>query len=322
MIKFKFLRPLSIAAFAIGTLLFIWSFISLTYYFQAKGNNRLPPAGSFIDGPDEFTFAIMADSGFQEEPVKKIIRDMQSQKAKFIFHLGDQARRLSYNHFEHLLQSMESALGNTPFYALPGNHDTISKDQNTEKYYSRAFGQSYYWFTYGNTLFIALNTSNSDFSKDQQLWLKNVLQHLRPSFKNCLLLMHVPPIDPRPDESYALSRDTDELAEIIKPHNITAIICGHIHAYIESNFKGIPLYIAPPSGQQMRSGTKSYGYLLCEVTKDSGVKIRRIDVTDKKGRNYFLAALSTEFNGIRALPLSFLFLGVAFILAFFSYRKK
>lgn len=320
MTKSKSLKILSILSFLTGTLFFIWAFIGLNCYFNANSSNRLPPAGSFIDGHENFSFAIMSDSGFRDEPVTAIIRDIKNKKVNFILHLGDQARRLSVNHFEHLLQSLEKTLGDVPFYAVPGNHDTTNSTQNTNRYYNRAFGQSYYWFSYGDTLFIALDTSGLDFNKEQQAWLKNVLFRLRSSFKNCILFMHAPPLDPRPGESYAMYRDSEELAEIIKPYNITALFAGHIHEYIESKFQEIPIYILPPSGQKMRGKTSMYGYILCEIKKDSGLSVTKIDVTKKKGRNYLLALLSTELDGITSALISFFFLSSAFLLIFLSLR--
>ncbi len=316
--KVKIIRILSVFFFLSGIIFSTWSAISLNQYFKTNSGNRLPPAGSFIDGSDKFTFAVMADSGLRDEPINAVIKDMKSKKVKFIIHLGDQARRLSANHFEHLLQSLDSQLGDTPFYAVPGNHDATHGKKSTLRYYKRAFGQPNYWFSYGNTLFVAINTAFGNFDKEQQAWLKNVLKNLRPMFTNCILLTHMPPEDPRPGKSYAMYGDIDELKSIISKFKINAIIAGHIHEYNASQLDGIPLYTAPPSGQKMRGATTMFGYLLCAIDKSSKLNVKKVDITDKKGRDYLQYFLSTELDGITTSIISFSLLSAAFMLLFLS----
>jgi len=316
----KILKVLSLFFFTVGLLFSVWSLTGLNLYFRENSENRLPPAGEFINGPDEFSFAVVSDSGSREEPLDLIIGDIRKKDVKFVFHLGDQARDLSLNHFEYLLQFLAPRLGNIPFYAVPGNHDITKSGRTTDRSYKRAFGQMNYWFSYGNTLFVILNTANSDFDAAQQSWLKNVLARLRASFKNCIILMHVPPVDPRPGESYAMYKDVDELKAIISNSKIDAIIAGHIHEYNEGRFEGIPLYIAPPSGQKMRGKTLTYGYLLCKIGKDSKPEITKIDVTDKTGRDYFRYCLSSGLDGITAAVTAFTLLAAAFILLLLASR--
>lgn len=310
----KIIKCLSALLFLAGILFAAWSLVGLHKYFQAKGDNRLPPAGSFIDGPDAFSFALLSDSGFRNEPLNAVIKDIRGKQVKFMFHLGDQARRFSANHFEHLLQEIDRQAGDMPFYSVPGNHDVVDKKGLILRYYERAFGQPYYWFGYGNTLFIALNTADEGLDAAQQAWLRKVLLRVRPGFKRCFLLMHVPPIDPRPGDSYAMSRDVDALRKIITGAGIDVIFSGHIHEYNASTFAGIPLYIIPPSGQKMRGRTTMYGYLLCTVDKNGKTTVKKVDVTEKMGRDYLAYALSTGLDGITSATIAFALLAGAYIL--------
>lgn len=312
----KFLKILSLLLFAAGILFGTWSIFGLYIYFTAQNENRLPPAGEFMKGPDNFSFAVISDSGMRDEPLDLLIKEVKTKDIKFVFHLGDQARALSINHFEYLLEFLNKRLGSLPLYAVPGNHDITKSGRTSSLYYKRAFGQMHYYFSYGSTLFVILDTANGLLEKDQQIWLENTLARLRSGFKNCVVLMHVPPVDPRKGESYAMEGDTENLKAILSKYNITAIIAGHIHEYNEGNFAGIPLYIAPPSGQKMRGKTTSFGYLLCETGKPDKLSIKKIDVTNKLGRDYFMSTLSTDLNGITSALIAFACLTASFIVIF------
>lgn len=312
------LKILSVILFIAGILFAGWSLLSLYTYFDANCANFLPPAGSVINGPESFSFAVMSDSGDRHEPIKEIAADIKKQQVNFVLHLGDQARRIQPGHYESLLQDWHQHFGSLPFYAIPGNHDAIKDRKANYNYYQRAFGQLYYWFAYGDTMFIALNTAESALDKTQQQWLKTVLATFRPDFKNCIIYMHVPPKDPRPNESYAMRANVEDFKAIIAGQRISAIICGHIHEYHAADFEGIPLYIVPPSGQRMRGKTKIYGYLLCTMKPDGKLQVKNIGVTDNKGRSYYKFILASEIDGRLAAMISFAAFTAAFVLLFAS----
>lgn len=318
----KLCKILSIILFVFGILFGGWSLISLNSFFRPQGDNRLPPAGSFIDGPNSFSFAVMSDSALRNEPIRKIIQDIKQRKAKFILHLGDQARRLSNNHFEQIIQDLKHELGEMPLYSVPGNHDVMHDDEKTEKYYHRAFGQSNYWFSYGNSLFIGLNTAFSRFPKQDRKWLENVLKRLRPQFKNCFLFMHIPPQDPRPGHAYAMDRDNLKLEKMLSKHNITTIFCGHIQQFIEATWGNTPMYITPASGQKPRGDSKNYGYLYCTITPENKLEVQNIEIDSGSHRNMFRYFLSTAFDGITSGIISFSSLTAAFILLLISSQLK
>lgn len=308
--------------FFLGLLCGIWSLTSLNSFFRPQGDNYLPPAGSFIDGPDSFSFAVMSDSALRNEPINDIIHDIKQRKAKFILHLGDQARRLSNNHFEQILQDMKQELGEMPLYSVPGNHDVMHNDEKTLKYYHRAFGQSNYWFSYGNSLFIGLNTAFSRFPEQDRQWLDNVLKRLRPKFKNCFLFMHVPPQDPRPKHAYAMDRDNLKLEKMLAKYNITTIFCGHIQQFIEAKWGSTPMYITPAAGQVPRGNSKHYGYLFCTITPENKLEVKNIAMPSGSNRNMLRYFRSTAFDGITSSIISFALLITAFILLFISSQMK
>ena len=285
----------SIILFVFGLGCIFIYYVSTNHYNNAYVSNYLPPAGDFIKGKKEFSFAVIGDSGLRDEPLQEIVTEIKKKQYSFILDLGDQARKLILSNFELLLQTNNRIIGNYPFYSVPGNHD-ITNETNADhlRFYKRAFGQPYYWFTYGNTLFIGLDTSKGTLPLEQKKWLVKILSKLRSSYKTCIIYMHVPPIDPRHNQHYSMRRDVAALRNITSKYKVTTIFAGHIHEFNKSKFGGANLYICPPSGQVMRGKTKKFGYLGCSVNRNGTVNVKNIPVTSNRNRDYFRYYLSTE----------------------------
>lgn len=317
----KIQKAVSILLFTTGILFAGWSIFSLQRYFTSANDNYLPPAGSFLNGPEKFSFAIISDSGLRNDSLHEIISDIKKKPVSFIVHLGDQARYLSTGHFESILEVMNSELADIPFYAVPGNHDGVYKNTTNLQYYKRAFGQTDYWFTFGNTLFIAINNSMSEYPQKDRDWLANVLKHIRPMFKNCILMMHVPPVDPV-NEGSGMYADDQKLQKILDQYKITAILCGHIHQYMATEWAGIKLYTAPSAGQEIRGENNRFGYLLCTMGADNSFEVQNIPVTNESGREYFIFALSSMIDGILAAKIAFILLLAAFVILYSTPCKS
>jgi 3',5'-cyclic AMP phosphodiesterase CpdA len=317
---------LSLVLFISGTICITIHYESVKNYNNAYVRNYLPPAGEFIKGNNEFSFAVMGDSGLRDEPLEIVLKDIINHNYPFVLNVGDQARKLMTSNFELLLQTNNKILGDFPFYAVPGNHDVVydksDKPEDYLRFYNRAFGQAYYWFTYGNTLFIGLDTSRGTFYKKQQEWLKTTLSKLRSSYKSCIVFMHIPPIDPRHGQKYCMGKtDSDRLKSVLDKYNITAILAGHIHEYNASKFGNIPLYIAPPSGQKMRGKQKQYGYLKCTIEKNGQLNVKNVNVTKASGRDYFRYYLSTEAQIINLFYIGLVCIIISWLLAVYRRTK-
>ena len=76
----------------------------------------------------------------------------------------------------------------------------------------------------------------------------------------------------------------------------------------------------------MRGDTLKYGYLLCKIDENQKLEIKKIDVTDKQGRDYFLSMLSSDLDGIKSAVIAFSCLIASFAVLFAallaSYKKK
>lgn len=255
---------------------------TIRYYaletFRAESNRSLiAPAGQMLE-PDEhkFTFSAVSDTGGRNAPIERILRQIRRSKSEFVLYLGDLVRYRNESHFRWITSELSEKLKRLNFYAVPGNHEITRKDGKIDySLYSAIFGPTYYWFSYGNTLFIGLDSSESKIDNKQFEWLAGTLKHIRPLYKHCIVFTHVPPINPgRPGYKVLDDYSRTRLAEILPQGNVNLLLTGHVHNFQKSTFAGIPFYTLPASGQEIRSEIKKFGYVDIKINDDKIEKVK------------------------------------------------
>lgn len=135
------------------------------------------------------------------------------------------------------VKSMFEALG-VPLYAVIGNHDhdraIVGNEPLAQSHYEATFGERFYTFELGNTLFIALDnilyTSYDDYSlaidREQFRWMRKVIRRT-PRDKRIAILMHAPIVNYATEEPYPYIRRVLRLVEGREVHFIT----GHRHRH-------------------------------------------------------------------------------------------
>lgn len=259
--------------------------------FMAPVNHDfMAPAGQMMEPEtQEFSFAAASDTGSRNEPIERIIKKVRKSKDKFIIHLGDLVQYHIPSHFNWISSEVAIKLKNFPFYAIPGNHE-LSKTPGEDKkaLYKKTFGPTYYWFSYGNTLFVALDSSEEKFDNQQLLWLDGTLNKLRSQFAYCVIYSHVPPIDPQGSKSHKLDdASAQKFASIIKKHNISLLLFGHVHYFFEGEFAGVPMYTLPSSGQPIRGDVKKYGYIEIKISQNGVEKVKPRYIDSGRDREDF-----------------------------------
>ncbi len=237
-----------------------------------------PPAGSFLK-PErtEVKFIVLSDTGSQNWTLKRLIaKAKRTEKPDFMLHLGD---LIVYRNIEHLywmMDELDDKLGGIPMYLVPGNHDVKKKKGTDKSIYQRVLGPTYYWFGYGSTLFIALDSSTEEIDEDQWAFFEQVMKKVRPQFTKVILYTHVPPIVPPEYHRHILKEEAiSKMSQMLKKYPVDAIFSGHVHFYSEQNFQGIPVYTVPPSGQYFVGPVHKFGYLIVTVDKQ-GVHVQNV----------------------------------------------
>ncbi len=246
--------------------------------FLRPTQNLLPPASHFLkDDVREFNVAVMSDTGSHNHVIERVIDDARSDEniPGFIMYLGDLVSDRRPANFYWMFREMGRHLNGMPFYMIPGNHDVEKRGNIDKRYYRAVVGPTYYWFGYGDTLFIAMDSSDV-IEEEQFEWLAETLEFIRPLFRHCVLFGHMPPINPSDTERHRMSDpDAERFAAIVRGQKIDAMIFGHVHYFSTSTFAGIPIYTVPSSGQTPRFYDRGkYGYVQVQINKNSGVTVR------------------------------------------------
>lgn len=245
--------------------------------FTPTNQHFVPPASSFLArDKSEFSIAVAADAGSRNRILEAVIKNAvrSDKKYDFMLYLGDMVSSIGGPSMSWMLYEIHPQLRGMPMYTTPGNHDVERKGIVDKNVYRSVLGASYYWFGYGNVMFISVDSAGPYIEDEQFVWLENVLKNIRPLFKHCVIYTHKPPRDFRPEllNDHALDAESAaRLEKIVRRHRITAMLFGHVHYYHRDTFAGIPVYVAPSSGQRIRSPIKKYGYLGITFNKN-GIK--------------------------------------------------
>ena len=266
------------------------------FFNDAQYKSLMAPAGKMFSHNDgAFSFAAVSDTGARNEPIERILNEIRKSRAKFVLYVGDLVRYRNPSHFQWMADEISEKLGKTPLYAVPGNHEILTVNGEIDKsLYNEVFGAGYYWFSYGDVLFIGLDSSTSAYDDEQLIWLEKTLEKIRPQFKYCVIFSHVPPINVKvPNDHRLFDESRDKFAKVIQGKGVDLLISGHVHFYSKSEFAGVPLVTLPSSGQTIRSEIKKFGYVMFKVGKGGIVKIRPVYVNTGDDMEHWQAFMSS-----------------------------
>ncbi len=243
----------------------------------------LPPAGRALHPmATRFRMAAFGDFGARVDSMEAVVQSIGSH-ADVAICTGDMMEFARETEYGHVVSELREEM-RCPFWAVPGNHD-LSLPNSLEVWH-RFFGQDFYYWSYGDTLFIALNTATGKLPEEQRLFLQHTLSSQRERYRRCVIFCHVPPVDLRPKASHCLPTEEAEIFRgIVAGYKIDLIVTGHIHRYMEGTFAGIRLVHLPSSGQVIRDpDNRMYGYAILDFKADGSILVKHIDVTAETGR--------------------------------------
>ena len=280
-------------------------------FFASKIKKYMVPAGEIISiNENNFNFAIISDSGSRNESLQNIINNIRNsdKNYKFILHLGDFVNDQPMQHFYWLLGEIAPKLKDIPFYIVPGNHDVFANTKTNRFFYETVFGYGYYYFSYGDVLFIGLDSSERTIGDKQLEWLQNVLLKIRPLYKSCIIFSHVPPTENDWKDKNALKK----FENILLNNKIDVMFFGHIHEFSTGKFANIPYYTNLASGQTPRGDIKKFGYLSANIEENQVKNVEPIYTDYKKEKEeldiFFIDHFLTKKN--RVISFSLLLIGL------------
>ena len=288
----KILKGVSVAAFSLAVALMMMHLYLGDRHFDT-GRNFFPPESQFMQ-PErtDFNIAIMADSGNNNLVLENVVRDARRnpQNHAFMLYLGDLVMNRHETYFYWMLSEIQPKLHHKPFYMVPGNHDVIHDGDTDKSFYRSVMGPTYYWFGYGDTLFIGLDSSAEYMEHEQFIWLDSTLSRIRPHFKHCVIFSHRPPqVLPGHRDHKMDDASIERLRQIVRKYRgkIDVMFFGHLHYFSAQTFEGVPIYTTPTAGQGS-SVDKRFGYLSVGFSSRGVTNVTPVFVSDPEyRREYF-----------------------------------
>jgi predicted phosphodiesterase len=205
------------------------------------------------------------------------LRDMTERRPDAVIFLGDMVTAPSAAKFAQFIARVRQVPGHPRIFCLPGNHD---EDRRTGlANYERFFGRPYYSVRLGSSLFLLLNNSTEQLDHAQRRWLVGQLEAAAAGRLDVFLCMHVPPrgCGVKKDQLDLESSRFLELA--IRTHPVVRMIfAGHLHAYAEGSFAGVPVYVSGGGGGRLDSPKEEHHYLLMESAAPELPKVSRVRI--------------------------------------------
>ena len=212
-----------------------------------------------VGGSSRFCFAVMGDNKNGFGTFQGIIRDINRREPLFALDIGDlvfDGEKEKYRIFYGQIQKSK-----VPFLVAVGNHD-IREGGRTN--YFNIFGDFYYSFSYGNSLFIVLDDANEKYLDKQQMeFLKSELAR---NFEHKFVFMHVPPFDPRafninvpgiihkeikPEHCLSNHKNARKFMNLVSRYKVAAVFNSHIHGYFSEKENGVNYIITGGAGAEM-----------------------------------------------------------------------
>lgn len=204
-----------------------------------SGNQLDPMSQSFtIKGlgqpkmKNDFKVSIIPDTHSYEYG-QVALRSAVNECTDFIIHMGDLVDQATEDEFKYVQENL-LLQGGKPILTVPGNHESFQGNLDS---YTKLFGSPTYHVTYGNTLFIFLNTayhqSISLSDSTQMYYLERVLAECKQ--KNIVIISHVPTKDRFGTLHEMKGEDAEKIERILgdykqkHPSAYITVLFGHLH---------------------------------------------------------------------------------------------
>lgn len=258
-------------------------FLALSGFSGTEGEGSFPPERACMErGKKNFRVAVFSDFTDNLKSMEAVAEAINAEKPDFVLCLGDMVRRAEHADFRYVERKIRNSF-KVPVYTVPGNWDR--QHPGEWRNYREAFGADYYFFSYGDTLFLALNTADKELSPEQLRFAELILETERPKFARCVIFCHVPPRDPKEVGGHSMTeKGAGQMSGILKKYPVDLLLCGHIHWFSDTFYAGRRMITTPSSGQEIRDPENPmFGFVLLDFRADGGICAEQRNVTPETG---------------------------------------
>jgi hypothetical protein len=228
-----------------------------------------PPTFALVSAdPTRFHFSIVGDlhlAAGDAHRLNAIYASAAADGDEFIIFLGDVVDQGTRDQFEEFVATTASAGWTGKVFCVAGNHDIYNDGWD---YYKELMGSSTYFFTAGNSKFIALDTGDATLGAPQVTWLREQLAvaHAGPVF----LLSHYLPVIPGQPTYLKLASSVESLnlMSLATRSGVTAWLGAHYHSYINQTIDGVTYVVAGGGGGRRMAPYRGYFYVRVGVDGD------------------------------------------------------
>jgi calcineurin-like phosphoesterase family protein len=215
----------------------------------------------------DFEFVVIGDTRprFESQdfrPFEGLIAKINAVNPALVINLGDliygygpRSKERQWDKYQQVIKEI-----GPPYYQLPGNHDTHSKE--ARKIYGRRFGRFYQSFDYQDCHFVLLDNTERErwgyLGPAQLEWLKTDLKHTRA--RSVFVFLHFPVWEPERITPEYHEFWAQNLHPLFNQSRVRAVFAGHFHAYGPTReFDGIRYFITGGGGAELRPEYKKSG---------------------------------------------------------------
>ncbi len=251
-----------------------------------------------------FRFVVAADPQLfrgKKEDLDNAIESINTLEPAFVVMCGDlietPANQEQIRAYKDSVANLDPTIS---LYNVPGNHD-LGQPVRIENIssFQENFGQLWFSFTCGNSLFIALSSDllrdrDAPMNPQQTEWLINILDEEQSrTADHIFVFMHHPLYLDSPDEPDGYSNLPDKirrrLLNLFVKHRVRAVFSGHLHHNKRNHYHGVDLITTNSITVPM--GKDAPGFRIVDVYPDQ-----------YEERHYGIKQHETPDNGKSILP--------------------
>lgn len=280
---------------------------------------------------NRFRFFVFADIKHPAGNLARFNDILDAAKAKrplFMVLMGDfvsTGTERKYRFFIRKVQASGVLKDGIPLFMVLGNHD-LDEKANTKRLFRKYFGPTYYWFSYGNSLFVVVDTGDSALDENELRWIESILKKKRNDYLHTFFFMHIPTTDFDFNQNRRIQYGDKQFMELMEKYNVDQVFSGHYHSYRRQVKNGVAYLLTGGGGSKLEDGESFFHFV--EVFVNGPVVTEKVvplesshDLSDYIAYNFDIYLFPWISSNYPYLLFAFIIVCIFISIALFQWRK-